>query len=53
MRKRIAGLDSVQRAGESEHGWLDLDQIATVEVTSEDPLVGPNGTAQIMRNLAG
>ena len=29
--------DAVQRAGESEQGWLDLDQIATVEVTSEDP----------------
>jgi uncharacterized protein (DUF736 family) len=23
--------------GESEQGWLDLEQIATVEVTSEDP----------------
>ncbi len=29
--------DSVQRAGGSDQGWLDLDQIATVEVTSEDP----------------
>lgn len=26
----------VQRAGESDQRWLDLDQIATVEVTSED-----------------
>ena len=23
--------------GQSEKGWLDLEQIATVEVTSEDP----------------
>ena len=37
MRKRIVGSDSVRRAGESDQGWLDLDQIATVEVTSEDP----------------
>jgi hypothetical protein len=27
----------VQRGGQSDKGWLDLEQIATVEVTSEDP----------------
>ena len=37
MRKRIVGLDHAKRAGESDQGWLDLEQIATVEVTSEDP----------------
>jgi hypothetical protein len=37
MRKRIAGLQHAQPGGESERGWLDLEQIATVEVTSEDP----------------
>ena len=26
-----------QRGGESDQGWLDLEQIATVDVTSEDP----------------
>jgi hypothetical protein len=36
MRKRIVRSHSVQRTGESDQGWLDLDQIATVEVTSED-----------------
>src|SRR6516225_1320816 len=34
MRKRIAHHD--QRGGESDSEWLDLEQIATVEVTSED-----------------
>jgi hypothetical protein len=37
MRKRIVGPQRSQQAGEPEHGWLDLDQMATVEVTSEDP----------------
>jgi hypothetical protein len=37
MRKRIVESDSVERAGGSEQGWLDLDQIATLEVTSENP----------------
>jgi hypothetical protein len=37
MRKRIGGLGSSQPNGESDQGWLDLEQIATVEVTSEDP----------------
>lgn len=36
MRKRIAG-PHYEAAGASDRGWLDLDQIATVEVTSEDP----------------
>jgi hypothetical protein len=34
MRKRIAG---TQQGGQSDKGWLDLEQIATVEVTSEVP----------------
>jgi hypothetical protein len=37
MRKRIVGSHSVQSHGDSDEGWLGLDQIATVEVTSEDP----------------
>ena len=31
------GLQRAQQAGELDQGWLDLEQIATVEVTSEDP----------------
>jgi hypothetical protein len=37
MRKRIVRLPSAQPTGDSDQGWLDLQQIATVEVTSEDP----------------
>jgi uncharacterized protein (DUF736 family) len=37
MRKRIVGSHSPQPSRESDQGWLDLEQIATVEVTSEDP----------------
>ena len=37
MRKRIADTRSAAPPGESPGGWLELDQIATVEVTSEDP----------------
>lgn len=37
MRKRIAGPHHAQPDGESDQGWLDIEQIATVEVTSEDP----------------
>ena len=37
MRKGIVGLHHGQQAGESGQGWLDLEEIATVEVTSEDP----------------
>lgn len=37
MRKRIAGPHHGQPAGESDQGWLDIEQIATVEITSEDP----------------
>ena len=37
MRKRIVGSHSTQATSESDQGWLDLEQIATVEVTSEDP----------------
>jgi hypothetical protein len=37
MRKRIGGLHHAQQGGQSDKGWLNLEQIATVEVTSEDP----------------
>jgi uncharacterized protein (DUF736 family) len=37
MRKRIVGLHHARPDDESDQGWLDLEQIATVEVTSEDP----------------
>ena len=37
MRKRIVGSDHAQQEGQSDKGWRNLEQIATVEVTSEDP----------------
>jgi hypothetical protein len=37
MRKRITGSRHAQSGGESDQDWLDLEHIATVEVTSEDP----------------
>ena len=37
VRKRIEGSQRAEAGGESEQGWLDLEQIATVEVTSEHP----------------
>ena len=37
MRKRIVGQHDVQSGSKSNQGWLALEQIATVEVTSEDP----------------
>jgi hypothetical protein len=37
MRTRISGLHRGLPTGESDHGWLDLEQIATIEVTSQDP----------------
>jgi hypothetical protein len=38
MRKRIVGLSVFHGEAASLNGqWLDLEQIATVEVTSEDP----------------
>ena len=37
MRKKILESNSGQPRRESDHVWLNLDQIATVEVTSEDP----------------
>ena len=37
MRKRIVGPHHAQQGGQSDEGWLDLEQIATVEVTSEHP----------------
>jgi hypothetical protein len=37
MRKRIVKPHHAQQGGQADRGWLDLEQIATVEVTSEDP----------------
>src|SRR5664279_3337448 len=38
MRKRIVpGPTLMETPRDSEQGWLDLQDIATVEVTSEDP----------------
>ena len=37
MRKRIVGPHHAKQGGQSDKGWLDLEQIATVDVTSEDP----------------
>jgi hypothetical protein len=37
MRKRIVGPLQAQQRGQSDQGWFDLEQIATVDVTSEDP----------------
>jgi hypothetical protein len=37
MRKRIAGPASNQKRSNVSERWVDLEQIATVEVTSEDP----------------
>jgi uncharacterized protein (DUF736 family) len=37
MRKRIVGSRPTHGTHELDQGWLDLEQIATVEVTSEDP----------------
>jgi len=37
MRKRIVAPHPPRPRGESDHEWLDLEQIATIEVTPEDP----------------
>ena len=37
MRKRIVEPYHARHGGQSDKGWLNLEQIATVEVTSEDP----------------
>jgi hypothetical protein len=37
MRKRILDTHLSAPSGKLQFGWLDLAQIATVEVTSEDP----------------
>jgi hypothetical protein len=37
MRKRIVGSRLPSRAATLDQEWLDLEQLATVEVTSEDP----------------
>jgi hypothetical protein len=37
MRKRLAGPHHAGQGSEADKDWLDIEQIATVEVTSEDP----------------
>lgn len=37
MRKRIAGTEQTNTAGGDTDAWLDLEDIAEAEVTSEDP----------------
>ena len=37
MRKRIIGQEATAQAARAEPRWLDLERIAEVEVTSEDP----------------
>src|ERR1051326_2372458 len=37
MRKRIVGPTANQKRSKLPGTWLDLEQIATIEVTSEDP----------------
>ena len=37
MRKRILGPSKVSGRPQTGQGWLDLEQIATIEVTSEEP----------------
>jgi len=37
MRKRILDTNPSHGRSNAAHDWLDLEQIATVEVTSEDP----------------
>ena len=37
MRKRIVGPGRVSGRSAPAQGWLDLEQIATIEVTSEEP----------------
>jgi hypothetical protein len=37
MRKRITGQRSADTPVDSDQDWLNLEQIATVEVSSEDP----------------
>ena len=36
MRKRVVGPQRAEAGGESEQGWLNLEEIATIEFTSED-----------------
>ena len=37
MRKKVIHSDTINRCPRSEGEWLDLEEIARVEVTSEDP----------------
>ena len=59
MRKRIVGPHHAEQGGQSDKGWLDLEQIATVEVTSEDPrfpieyALGPNDGPVLLATSLG
>jgi hypothetical protein len=37
MRKTVINPDTINQRPPSQEEWLDLEEIATVEVTSEDP----------------
>jgi len=37
MRKTIIGSESINQRQDTEQGWLDLEKLAAIEVTSEDP----------------
>ena len=37
MRKRIVDTDPTYGQSKAGHGWIDLEYIASIEVTSEDP----------------
>jgi uncharacterized protein (DUF736 family) len=37
MRKKVINSDMINPRPHSQEGWLDLEEIARVEVTSEDP----------------
>jgi hypothetical protein len=37
MRKTVINPDIINPRSHSQQKWLDLEEIATVEVTSEDP----------------
>jgi hypothetical protein len=37
MQKKVINPDTINPRPDSQEEWLDLDEIASVEVTSEDP----------------
>jgi len=37
MRKRLVGPNHARQQSEPDKHWLDIEQLATVEITSEDP----------------